>query len=119
MSETSFRFEKKYRLKKSLEIKSLFQGQRSVIKPFVVFKKFNDKKIPRMAITLTRKTGNSVDRNSIKRKFREWFRLHKSKLKSYDILFYSNFDLSGFNQLEKRKSNSKFWDSLFFELSKE
>ena len=40
----------------------------------------NDRPASRFAISVNRKIGNSVERNYIKRKMKEWFRLNRSLL---------------------------------------
>ena len=43
--------------------------------------------ITKLGITASKKTGNAVQRNKIKRRVREYFRLHKSCFpKGYDIV---------------------------------
>ena len=46
---------------------------------FLYFLK-NDRPASRFAISVNRKIGNSVQRNYIKRKMKEWFRLNRSLL---------------------------------------
>jgi ribonuclease P protein component len=40
----------------------------------------NDRPASRFAVSVNRKIGNSVERNYIKRKMKEWFRLNRSLL---------------------------------------
>lgn len=49
-------------------------------KSFMVYQKVNEKEFTRLGITASRKTGNAVQRNRIKRLVREFFRLNYSYL---------------------------------------
>ena len=52
---------------------------------FLYFLK-NDRPVSRFAISVNRKIGNSVERNFIKRKMKEWFRLNSFLLEQpHDI----------------------------------
>ncbi len=87
-SGPSFRFSKSSRLLKSHEYDSVFQGgNKDVCKHFVIFAKDNarenakeiakenTKARRRIGLVVSKKVGNSVERNRIKRKLREQFRL--------------------------------------------
>ena len=47
---------------------------------------------PRLGITVTRKVGNAVRRNRIKRLVREWFRTAKRRLGPYDVVVIAKRD---------------------------
>ncbi|BCA81213.1 hypothetical protein AOP6_3000 [Desulfuromonas sp. AOP6] len=49
-------------------------------KYFIVYQASNDKKLKRLGITASRKIGNAVLRNHIKRLIRQFFRLNFDKL---------------------------------------
>ena len=54
---------------------------------FLVFiRDRNDERGPRLGITVTRKVGNAVFRNRIKRLVREWFRLRQTRFGSRDLV---------------------------------
>lgn len=53
-------------------------GKRFHSRHFVVIIKKNDLGITRLGVTVTKKTGNAVRRNRIKRVIREYFRLQKA-----------------------------------------
>ncbi len=75
-SGPTFRFGKSSRLLKSHEYETVFQGgNKDVCKHFVIFAKDNAKARRRMGLVVSKKVGNSVERNRIKRKLREQFRL--------------------------------------------
>ena len=52
-------------------------GKRYHTKHFLVIVKENDTGINRLGVTVTKKTGNAVKRNRVKRLAREFFRLNK------------------------------------------
>jgi len=49
--------------------------------------------VPRLGITVTRKVGNAVRRNRIKRLVREWFRTAESALGAYDVVVIAKRDI--------------------------
>ncbi|MBW2169268.1 MAG: ribonuclease P protein component, partial [Deltaproteobacteria bacterium] len=51
-------------------------GQRHHTKHFIVILKENGLGITRLGLTVSRKTGNAVKRNRVKRLIREFFRLN-------------------------------------------
>ena len=54
---------------------------------FIVIIKQNGLGITRLGITVSKKTGNSVKRNKVKRLIREFFRLHKTHFpQGYDVV---------------------------------
>ena len=74
-----FEFDKSSRLLKSYEYQSVFgEGIKDVSKYFVIFGSKNDKLKKRLGLVVSKKVGNSVERNRIKRILREQFRLISS-----------------------------------------
>ncbi len=75
-------------------------GKRIHTKHFTVIFMQNGLGITRLGITASKKTGNSVKRNRVKRLIREFFRLHKTYFpQGYDIVIAS----------KKGASNLDFW----------
>lgn len=73
----AFGFGKSSRLLKSHEYETVFQGGlKDVAKHFVLYAMGNGKSCRRMGLVVSKKVGNSVERNRVKRKLREQFRLH-------------------------------------------
>jgi ribonuclease P protein component len=63
---------------------------------FLVLIKKNSKQHSRLGITVSKKVGNAVRRNRIKRQVREQFRKNKSHLpKGYDIVFIARKGIAG------------------------
>lgn len=86
MGSLSFREEE--RIVKRAEIINLnLHGTRYYTENFVVILKQNRRDITRLGITASKRVGNSVKRNRIKRSIREFFRLSKQQIpKGYDIM---------------------------------
>lgn len=84
----SFSFKKEERILKRAEFINLnINGARHYTKNFVVILKQNRINITRLGITVSKRFGNSVKRNRIKRLIREFFRLNKQQIpKGYDIV---------------------------------
>lgn len=62
-------------------------GKRFQTEHFTIIFMKNGLGIARLGITVTRKIGNAVKRNRIKRRVREYFRLHKDLFpKDYDFV---------------------------------
>lgn len=80
---------RKERLTDQIEFKRvLFQGKRVVCNGFEIRMLKNTVGLRRLGITLSRKAGPAIVRNSVKRKVREWFRNNKPFLKeSTDFIF--------------------------------
>lgn len=69
-------------------------GRRTVTEFFLVFiLPREDERSARLGITVTRKVGNAVRRNRIKRLIREWFRRRGSELGPLDLVVIAKRDL--------------------------
>ena len=85
------RFQRSERLLRSSDFKQLSQtGERVAGRHFVLL--FSKKppldavNSPRIGITVSRKVGNAVVRNRVKRRIREWFRARRQFLKTGDLI---------------------------------
>lgn len=71
------------------------QGVRSYSEHFTVIVRRKSTGISRLGITVSKKVGNAVRRNRIKRLVREFFRLNKSRLTTpHDIVIIARKDAS-------------------------
>ena len=85
---SQFSFEKHERIKKRKDFLKVYEdGVRVNSKNFIVILSRNQAGNKRLGITVTKKVGNAVKRNRIKRLLREFFRLNKEALPdSFDIV---------------------------------
>lgn len=86
---SNFSLRRAERIKKSAEFIIIYRkGARKESRHFKVAILGNNLSWSRLGITVGKKIGNSVQRNHIKRRIREYFRLHKALLPaSSDIVF--------------------------------
>lgn len=79
-------FPKRLRLLARTEFKRLSDSKTLVVgQSFLVVWRENNLSHPRLGITASRKSGNSVTRNRIKRQIREYFRLNRHILPAVDL----------------------------------
>ncbi|MGX6591058.1 ribonuclease P protein component [Cetobacterium ceti] len=76
-------------LKKNREFQAIYEsGKKSFGYYSLIFFKKNELGINRCGFVVSKKTGNAVCRNRLKRLFREYYRLYDYKIKKgYDIIF--------------------------------
>lgn len=81
--------EKKYRLRKNIEFKRVYnKGKNYWNRNLTLYVKKNGLEETRLGITITKKIGNAVVRNKIKRRVKEIYRLNKHRVKNgYDLIF--------------------------------
>ena len=81
--------EKKYRLRKNLEFKRVYSGGKNYWnRNLTLYIKKNNMEETRLGITITKKIGNAVVRNRIKRRIKEIYRKKFFRIKSgYDLIF--------------------------------
>lgn len=80
--------EKTYRIKKNADFQKIYKKGHSVAnRQFVVYT-YNNKEVDhfRLGISVSKKLGNAVLRNKIKRAIRENFKVHKSHILAKDII---------------------------------
>jgi ribonuclease P protein component len=108
---SSFSFSKKERLLNPGDfVKTNRSGRREQAPHFTVVYAENGQGISRLGITVSRKTGNAVVRNKVKRLVREFFRLHKGDLpQGHDILVAAK---RGAGRLDYREVEEELSDFL-------
>jgi len=85
-------------------------GQRHHTKHFILILKENGLGITRLGLTVSRKTGNAVKRNRVKRLIREFFRLNDTYFPlGYDIVITAKKDAS---YLDLRKIKNELGEIL-------
>lgn len=80
--------EKAYRIKKNSDFQFIYKKGKSVAnRQFVVYTKSNKNEDHfRLGISVSKKLGNAVVRNRIKRAIRENFKVHKEDILPLDII---------------------------------
>lgn len=84
-------FRKAVKIKRSRELyRVLSNGHRSRNPVLTVYSLENEMNCARCAVIVSSKTGSAVDRNTLKRHVREWFRMIPEPLYNRDILIKFN-----------------------------
>lgn len=74
-------FTTRHRLTQALDFKAAYDTNVSRARaPLIIFGRPNGTPLPRLGLSVPRRIGNAVVRNRVKRRIREAFRLHQSKL---------------------------------------
>jgi ribonuclease P protein component len=89
---SSFRKHERLRSHKDFKL-ALQHGSRRQTKNFTIILRPNALQFSRLGVTVSKKVGNAVKRNRVKRCLREFFRLHKHKLPpSHDLVIIAKKD---------------------------
>lgn len=89
MNSLSQSFSDLYRLRSTNQVYGMRRlGKKLVCGPLVVYFLQNHLNHPRLAVAVSKRAGQAVNRNWMKRKTREFFRKNKGLLKSFDYFFY-------------------------------
>lgn len=109
----SFKFQDFQRIKKEEDFKKLLRNAKRKKTPFFFFYFLkNDYEFNRFAVSINRKIGNAVQRNFIKRKMREIFRINQNlvtKKQDLWIVMKNRFD----------RKDKKIIETLFIQALKE
>lgn len=108
------RFPKKQRIKTSSEFNVVFnEGTKFVCPEFVALSNGTTKLHPRLGVVVSKKVGNAVVRNKIKRSFREIFRQFSKRenLHQRDFIFIARNSVRklSFGELSLAVSKSFQW----------
>ena len=101
-------FDKSVRLRKRVDFLSVASyGRKLYIPDFIIVKADSKLSWPRIGITVSRKVGNSVHRNRIKRLIREFFRNNRELFLSadYNIIARSGAVNLGFDDVCQELAN--------------
>ena len=91
-----YSFGKNQRIRKRRDYQAIYQeGKRVHSKSFIILFKPNNEGTTRFGITVSKKVGNAVRRNRIKRLLREYFRLNRDLFRdSTDVVVIARKDIS-------------------------
>lgn len=97
--------EKKHRIRKNMEFKQVYKTGKSYgNRNLVLYISKNKLEHTRIGFTVTKKIGNAVVRNRVRRMMKEICRLNFHKIKpGYDLIFISKKSVVGmeYDELEK------------------
>lgn len=81
--------EKQFRLRKNIEFKKIYKyGKNYWNRNFILYIRKNKLNETRVGFTISKKIGNAVTRNKIRRRMKEAYRLNFEKIKpGYDLIF--------------------------------
>ncbi|MEW8973875.1 MAG: ribonuclease P protein component [Tissierellaceae bacterium] len=81
--------EKRFRLRKNMEFKKVYNcGRNFWNRNLILYVRKNDSEETRVGYTITKKIGNSVVRNKLRRRMKEIYRLNFHRIKAgYDLVF--------------------------------
>ncbi len=87
------------KIKKNGDFRKIYNSRRSVAdRNMVLYFLSNNKEISRFGFTVSKKIGNAVTRNRVRRLFGEVCRLNKEKFpKGYDYILLARRDIVGLN----------------------
>lgn len=87
------------RLKKNSEFKTVFScGESVATRGFVLYRRNNQTGKNRVGFVASKRLGNAVKRNRVKRLMREAFRLHAKNIKQgYDMVFIARQPSAGYD----------------------
>lgn len=100
-------------LDRSEFVKLSKQGKKVQDHYFVVLFMTGVSPCSRMGITVSKRVGNAVERNRLKRLIREWFRMNKSSAgKIYDVNIIARKTAAGLTYCQVVESLEKLFDRL-------
>lgn len=81
--------DKEFRIRKNMEFQDIYKlGRNYWNRNLVLYVKRNDLNRTRVGYTITKKIGNAVSRNRLRRKMKEIYRLNFHNVKEgYDLIF--------------------------------
>ncbi len=101
-------FDKSVRLRKRIEFTTLAKScKKLVLSNFIILRADTELSYPRLGITVSRKVGNSVCRNRLKRLVREFFRSNKELFHpaDYNVIARSGAVNNGYAVLSQELAN--------------
>lgn len=97
--------EKAYRIKQNNDFQRIYKNGKSVAnRQFVIYTADNECDHFRLGISVSKKLGNAVTRNRIKRSIRECFKHHKEDIISKDIIVIARHQSVDLKVADTKKS---------------
>ena len=98
--------EKKYRIRKNMEFKNIYKvGKNYWNRNLILYVKKNGLDETRVGYTITKKIGNAVIRNKIRRRMKEIYRLNFHNVKEgYDLVFIAKRSINDISYKELESS---------------
>jgi len=112
--QTGYTFKKRDRLKKRSEYLSVSKAGKKVTNRHFIALFVNGRfSWPRIGITVTRRVGNAVTRNRVKRMCREFFRLNREHLeRSVDINLIAKKEAAALPSETARRSLTQLFEQI-------
>jgi len=87
------------KIKKNVEFRKIYNSRKSVAdRNMVLYFLSNNREDCRFGFTVSKKVGNAVTRNRVRRRFGEVCRLNKHKFpKGYDFILLARREIAGLN----------------------
>jgi ribonuclease P protein component len=105
VAKDSFRFTKRERISQPQDFRTVMKfGKRVSSRSFILFIRKNENAFHRLGIVVKKEIGPATFRNRMKRYVREFFRIHKRRIKgSYDIILMvkKGCSLNGYQEVEE------------------
>lgn len=94
--------EKRFRIRKNMEFKDIYKhGKNYWNRNLILYVKKNDLNETRVGYTITKKIGNAVVRNKLRRRMKEIYRLNFHNIKEgYDLVFIAKRSLKDISYKE-------------------
>ena len=110
-----FELKKKHKILNRFEFVKLSRyGKKFQDHYFVVVFMPGESECSRLGITVSRRVGNAVERNRLKRLIREWFRMNKaSAMKIWDVNIIAKKTAAGLTSRQVFVSLEKIFDKLW------
>lgn len=100
---------KKYKIRKNSEFRAIYKKGKSFSdKLLVLYISRNNSDFNRIGVSVSKKVGNSVTRNRIKRLIKEVYRHNEMNIKKgYDLIFIARNSAKGksYNEIERSMIN--------------
>lgn len=108
IGETMLSFPKQHRLLKRRQFTRILQSGLKVVDPYIVMLACrSDEPTTRLGLIVSRKVGNAVVRNRVKRRLREAFRQLPDKPQGLDLVVIARYPLTEASQQQVEQSFQK------------